>query len=276
MANVRPFGEVHAIKTMAFALDLSPPLSGPAFNALNRVAPDIMKNLPRRRDQQSFNLTIDPSSAQGAAPIQSTLPEPGGMIFDVVAPNGEWRKALSLSQQFVSMAFSEYQSYANAKAETFKFFEAVLPTLLEFTQVCGYGLQYVDEFVADVLVENFEATALFKPDSDLLPPRVATARGAWLSQHSFFEPLSGHDVNHLVNVQINVGQPPGAAETRAEIQTTHRVQPRSGMQLSGKSVKDLVSAATGVLDEMHAANKRLLMRLLQPEMTERIQLVKHD
>jgi uncharacterized protein (TIGR04255 family) len=269
--SIRPYGEDHAIKLMAFAVEFSQPLQPHIFHKILRLHQNLKDELPRKSEHRAVTVNLDPI-LQGGSSLRGS-PDLGGVTFDIVAPTGEQVWALSARPEYLAVSCTEYTRWADALQKAERFIREVLPVILEEHTVSAIGLQYNDEFVWDSK-EVFNAEYLFDASSKFLVKNVFEVNDLWHSHHGYFvnldDPAPHRQLNH-----VNVDYVETEEGRRIRIATSHKAlleNPEGDVNvlLRPDSGAGLIPEYMGV---MHEANKDILKDMLVNEMAMRIGLI---
>jgi hypothetical protein len=61
--SFRPFGDQHAINTVSFVVEFNALLDSPVFREISLLHSNIKNELPRKAEQQSVVVNLNPPSA---------------------------------------------------------------------------------------------------------------------------------------------------------------------------------------------------------------------
>jgi uncharacterized protein (TIGR04255 family) len=271
VTQIRPCGDRHAIKTMAFAIEFIRDLAGPALRAVQAESASIRALLPTEVPVMAIkvSVTVAPNRQTGQS-FENELEE---VQFHDGGIEGKWTTLLRVTKSFVSVSFAVYDRFTDAYTRALEVFRSVMPVLLRYSPVGVIGLQYVDQFYADGPPSDFDPSLLFVNDGKVLPHRLMEARGAWRIEYSFLEPLVKEEDAHLSHMQISVAD--DAQGTSIEITGTHRRAVLTAAQdvtEANIASEEVAQRFSDGMRSLHRANKNMLRALLQENIRERIGL----
>lgn len=271
--NFRPFGNKHAINTVAFVVEFNVPLEPKVFQEISLLHANFKEDLPRKAEEQAVVVNLDPTSP--GSPVRSASPEIGGIVFDRLAPDGRQEWALKVQPGLAQVLCSNYERWSSVWAKAENFFKVVLPVIHKHNRVISaVGLQYIDEFIWEGSKSELEPSALFQKDSIYLVPNSYEMNDLWHCHHGFFVDSSDPAPHKRLN-NINIDISDSAENKRVvRISTTHRSILKQAIQ-TYVSVVDAEKTGNTIdahMSAMHDENKSMLGKLLNNEMCKRIKL----
>ncbi|MBT3060818.1 MAG: TIGR04255 family protein [Candidatus Thiodiazotropha sp.] len=269
--EIKPFGERHAIKSMAFAIEFSTELKPDVFSQIIGLHHKIQNDLPRIVPKQTLLVDLDPviqpsRQEQPAAPSRKEL---GGVMFDSLNRDGTQQWALKVTPAFISVSFQEYTRWVEIWQKAQEFLAIVAPVCLNNNDILALGLQYIDEFHWYGTKSEFTASKLFDDQSDYLAPNAFNLDDLWHCHHGYFAYLSTPNKHKQLNT-INVDILDENEVRLARILTTHRSIPSQPITDMDHLFEN--NAIDEYMDLMHVENKNILKNLLIKDMQTRISL----
>lgn len=269
---LRPYGEKHAIRNMAFAVEFERPLDSSQIKKALSCHKILKDELPRKLERRAVTVNLDPELLAGAQSISGS-PDLGGFTFDSLLPDGRARWSLTVAFKHLAVSCSEYTRWVEVWEKARRYIQHILPILLEERRVNAFGLQYVDEFLWES-EEQFQAVFLFRDTSRYLVQNVFDLNNLWHSHHGYFmdsDVPAPHRQHNVVNVDLLPGED---VPLRARIGTTHKCifDPSNDIKalLGDEQSNGLISTH---MDNMRQANKDILIDLLVENVAQRISLV---
>lgn len=266
--NLKPFGEQHAIKTMAFALEFISPLEVDAFLQLLSLHSEWQDFLPRKISQQALHVNLDRVIGAGGQPASKQ--ELSGVIFDRIGPDGNVEWGLNVSSERIVVACTKYTRWAEIWSQSRNLLEKVAPICLSHQPIKSVGLQYTDEYIWNGEISDFRANLLFKADSLYLTPNVFNLENLWHCHHGYFVDFTD-PIKYRRHDTLNIDLLEQDKNMVVRIQTTHRSLPDK-VFVDPKSLFENIDM---YMEKMHDENKNLLSNLIVDEMLEKISL-KHQ
>jgi hypothetical protein len=256
----QPVNDDHAIEQVVFALAFSRPFQGPDLDVFRQAHFQWAEALPAIREPAGFAIVVDAGKGVRA----QNAP---GVEFAFMRPDGTPVWAFRVFGNEIVVECSRYSRWARIWGAASKYLN------LAFELVAGLetpanltGVTHLvqDSFVAPLTDQD--VSQLFVR-SDLLPNAIFERNADWHSHTGWFADATNLRVLHNLNVDATSDQ----AASAARISVTHL------MTVSGESVPGEGAAAQAAwLEEtmtlLHAENKTLMAKLLDPRVLERIGL----
>lgn len=270
-ANIKPFGDRHAISNVLFIFEFAVPLAPHAFTALRAggmLHERLKADLPRVTEQQQMLVNFAPDQHFFSPPPFAPQGVIGGISFDRVKPNGEPAVAVNIQSNALFIVCGEYERWNDVWAEVKNYLTILSPFLKGF-EVSAMALQYTDAFKVNFpRGENHPLTELFSTKTRYLPSNADSLTDSFHSHHGYFsEPKFSLAGKILTNVNINVTEQTSVFDV--QILTMHKYQLFDTFVLAS-SEGDFNPLTDKVFQYLHDENKVVVGDLLTDQVKETI------
>lgn len=279
MTRVLPQNDANAITSVVFAIELDGQLDGETLSDLTALHAKLKNELPRRRESRSLVLQVDATiglAGQGASQIG--MPgEVSGITFDSVKKDGQTEWAISANKGALLCVCASYTRWSLVWPRAWAFLSEFGRTIGGRARVAAVGLQFTDEFVAEVPPNEFRAGSVFNAASRHLVAAATEKPGLWHVHFGFFGPAFDSEIArqlNVVNVDV-VGESDVITRdtTRVKVTSNHRTVLSSAASLEQWLGVAHNSGDVGrAMEAMHATNKDVLRDLLNEAVCKSIDL----
>ncbi len=269
--SFRPFGDKHAINTVAFVVEFDAPLNSNALRELSILHSRLKGYLPRKAEEQAVVVNLSPHS-QGNT-IRTGSPELGGVTFDRLAPDGRQEWALKIQPNLAQVLCTNYDRWESVWSRAKSFFDIVFPVIHKHSAISVVGLQYIDEFMWEGTKSELDPSELFQKNSKYLVPNAYEMNDLWHCHHGYFAENSSPAPCKLLN-NVNIDLSDSAENRVVRITTTHRanLQDRILAHISLANAENNGNTVDNHMKALHVENKQLLSKLLTEKIRKRIHL----
>lgn len=260
----RPGGDRHAIQEVVFVANLTRPFTPEELSRIEEIYEERWKaDLPKKHTPTPFNVVLNGMVA--ASPAQAQL------IFDAYRRDGalDWR--LNVNGEWIAVNCLSYTRWNEVWARAKSYLVDALEVCGESNPITAISLQYIDMFVWEGGVDDYDLHTLLKSDSDLLSGNIFGKGPLWHQHSGWFEPthapIAGRCLvrTHLEGVQ----QEKGYAVKADTFLNVTLDSPISLSTIDDDDQRERVEAGFSIL---HVQNKKMLERFLSDEMANRILL----
>ena len=279
--SLKPVGETHAVKTMAFVVECAVPFDHHTVKKAFLLHDQLKGDLPRRTEHRAVTVDLDQHAPPGQyVEGKSDL---GGFTFDFLKSDGRAKWSLTVRHNQIIVSCSEYLRWRSIWMTAKRYFEVMFPTLLSMDgqRIAAFGLQYIDQFTWEGDVK-FKAKYLFDPKTKYIAPHSFELDNLWHSYHGFFSDVSDPVEHRQLNV-MNVDFRRDEEKLQTHniiINGTHKsfmVSQEVGTEEEG----DILLGSDGPIDamekymgRMHVKNKEILSNILNLDVCKSIGLHK--
>ncbi len=236
----------------------------------NLIAPDAVQQVLEAHSAWSETLPaflLNEATVE-AGPKRITVPV---ATFAFLRPNGvaNWSMEVGGNQVTVEcLLYTRWKRVWDAASGYLRMACSRLADAQSALQLASIELTVRDVFIS--AHQDYKLGNLFYENSGYLSPTIFATKGAWHSNVGWFE-TSGDSMatlNHL-----NADAAPSSDQRGWAIGVTHLQQERFAASISIANLFDTIPSMIDVsMSRMHSQNKRLLLRLLKSEMTNKIGL----
>lgn len=252
----RPLNEDHAIESVKFSVVLSAGILPQAIMAVEQNHALWRESLPAR---SIADVALDSNGRTGSAP---------GVVFGFLRPDGTPSWSMTVALNKIDIECFLYSRWERVWGEARGFFVKVIEILSKSQgklEISAIELTVKDVFVATEA--NYPLDQLFKA-SDRLPEFIFGAGQAWHANSGWFEVDKGsRRTLHNLNCDATPHQ------EAALINISHYQQsglvPPVQVSAAAQEISRMLEAS---MSGLHAANKKVMIDLLQDEMASRIGL----
>ncbi len=263
-----PLNSEHSVQSANFTVIFDG--AAPAASAqLLRARTDLLEELPAIQQPEGVEVAVGQGNAL------PTTRRFTGIQLSHLRPDGTPAWALQLMNNSLAVECTRYTRWNRVWDAAHRYLDAGLDAVSNAGQnklrkVTTIGHQMVDIFVAKA--EPYELDELIQ-QNDLVASRIFTAGPTWHSHVGWFEQPS--DENILWLAQLNVDAVRTSGTTRPEgrsilrIGISHNQEIRFRIPIETNEAKRQLDSRMG---ELHLMNKRILRKILSPQMASRIAL----
>lgn len=258
-----PISGEHAILEVVFGLSFTRAFAAGEIDGVIKQHGRWKAHLPRVSRSSSFQVMF----GDGPPPPEIQVPASGGVSFERVKPDGtlDWR--LRVDQNTIFVNCLSYTRWGEVWPTAKRYIEEVCAVFRDDIDVQTATLQYIDVFEWRDDVAGYDASLLFKADSQ---PALAAARSTvplWhLHQGWFRAGIPPEFCRFLERVHVDAVQD---VEQVPIIKIDTYIQAQLNEPMDMPVAMDWLE---GIFEELHARQKVLLSEALTPEMSARIDL----
>lgn len=274
-----PINEGHAIvEAVAFFHMRSPDADDPELDAffqptfIESIKEEFAEQFQQSREIKAVKFIADDKSREFTQ-------MPSGIRMIRMNINGDTSWVISVSPNTISVHCLEYTRWAKVWAETNDIFNRLFKHIGSTpAAVSSVGLKYVDRFRFQGSVKNYDASKLFKKNSEFLHKKAFSSSNKWHCHTGWFDQQIW-DSPVLSQLNIDSGQNIADGKPVSVVTIDHTLTVRavdSGSDLTHLFPKPTRSKSRlgSLMNDLHFANKELLLDLLTTSMAKRIGLQK--
>ena len=272
MAEYLPFQGNHSIQEAQISISFLGPFDQQTIEvARNFALTELSGELPRSAEARGGTLQIDITDPSSPSVLEERQSDLVGFRFSRVQGNGLPARVLQLEGNTLSVSFLDYESWAATTMDTVRYIRPVLVSLpLELNPVVAISLRFLDRYTYSGNPGEAEASLLISKGNPYIASHTFEAGPTWHCNTGWFEEVSQADdrVLHNLNVISHLVEL-SSAVTIDHHATRHLGFPRDTLLTLFAPPSSAVDL-TGALDGLHEGNKRILRRILVPEMLAKI------
>ncbi len=268
-----PRNKNNAIAEVAFVISLA---GKPDVHLIEKFseshASEWSEEFPIKDEVRGQKLQLGPDMSVGPQILESTL---DGALFRTLQRDGSLDWQVAIEGSLLKVNCGSYSRWANVWPTARGYLNRLCKQFVSSsTPVTSVALQYVDEFVWTSSEDTYDATTLFKRESEYFLPRMCSAGHLWHLHLGWFEkhnlPAEGRRLER-VHIDAIEEAPIKRLATRIDITLRHDFSKRLNDQ-----VQLFGTRSEGVLDKMfetmHVRNKEMMKSLMTSQMADRIGL----
>lgn len=266
--NLYPFAGTHAVQSAIFVVEWTEPLKAEIIQGFSKLSAKYKnQGLPHVQHQQQFEFKIDtlPGNA-GQRATQAGIP--AAIVFVQSDTQEQVVRSVTLSKTSCMVVIPDYTRWNDVYADVFKYLSIALEELKGVRAISTVSLQYTDVFSWKDDPDSLNLRDVFS-DNNYIPATIFERRGLWHVHQGSLENIA-EPVSHRRLENVNVDMLDTAGERVIQIVGAHRAMLSTPLWQAHLKNKDTL---TGIFESLHAANKRVLTRLLTPAVCEKIKLV---
>ncbi len=270
--HFEPIYQAHAIVEMVVFFEFAHGLDG-NMDRLLPLRSEMEQDFPNNDLLQSVEI-IFPQNQQPANPE----PKIGGIELRRFKPDDTLEWLIRITSRAISVHCLEYTRWEYVWPEVNKYIGIVFEKLTGTNvALSGMGLKYVDQFVFQGEIENYDLSQLFKKNTPVLNSRAFSSGANWHCNCGWFQHMTG--LGKVLSQMNTTGI--AQDEKHGVIVIDHTFTLHAHTEdallvpcLSPNSGGE--EARSNIIEKMHAANKFLLSELLVDSMQQRINLCEED
>lgn len=246
--------------------ELSGPVSHDALRRLVALHPKIVRELPRKVEQQSVTFGF------GIAPIPPSRSELGGVVFDYLKPDGSTSAALQITQNVVTFMKSEYTRWVEYWPLSERMLGFAADQIGSQPPVNSFIVIAVNKFFWSVREEPIDVKSLFRERSGYLADNILGRHKPCHSFHGFLTEMDSPPGNRIDNINVAISTAPDGG-WMSEVTFHHRFVMQDGATGLGAALQQRdggCSLAEEAISHMHRLNNELAEAILAPDVVERI------
>ncbi len=267
--QLHPFAGNHAVQNAVFAIDWTDDLASAELSALEQELKErFLVDFPRFQQQISVTFTMVAGPAMQGATGPTPVPEVGGFSFERIGNAGQVMRAIQIAKTQCLLVIGDYSRWTDVWKSVSDYLGKILPTILKTKSIAGIGLQYIDSFTWRAAPKDWDTSAVFRNDSEYLPPHAFKAESLWHSHHGFFSDIDGpNGYRRLDNVNVNVAEANGFKTV--QIVTSHQAALTNQIFPNTTDYADRIGS---IYSLSHECNTKILSRLLHVDVCKKIGL----
>jgi uncharacterized protein (TIGR04255 family) len=267
-----PIYKAHAIIEMVVFFEFEQNLDT-YIDLLLPLLSEMSEDFPNGQPIRVFDLNISSQMPEGSPPS----PKIAGIELQRLNPNGSLEWLIRIVGGSVSVHCLDYSRWEYVWPKMNQYFETVFAKLASIDEnLIGVGLKYVDQFVFQGDLEDYDLSNLFKKDTPLVHPRAFSSGAQWHCNCGWFQDIEelGKILSQLNTVGITQGE---QSSVLIDNTLTYRPQASQAPFASCLSPSQIGGGLrTKIVEKMHTANKHLLSDLLLDFIQQRISLYVED
>ncbi|MEQ9567275.1 MAG: TIGR04255 family protein, partial [Pseudomonadales bacterium] len=267
----RPVNDRHAIQEVVFAVGMQGLIQPPYLHKLESAHAEFKEDLPQVEKLQGWQISLP--GATGDALSSGPTDELTGIRFSAYKRNGalDWR--LSAENRILAVNCLTYTRWAEIwERARHLLYSATVAMTDDANPIVSIGLQYIDLFLWDGKVEDYNAAELIQQDSAMMPRSIWNRGPYWHLHQGWFESAQAAVEGRLLRrVHMDaIDVQPGVVGVRMD--TLLKLDLKSPPINYKALFESSDSLGTKVVQDLHSLNKATMLKILTKDMAERIDL----
>jgi uncharacterized protein (TIGR04255 family) len=263
----QPIYQAHAIVEMVVFFELAYGLEGHMAHLLS-IRSDMAQDFPSSDILQSIEISFP----------QNQDPKNGGIELRRYKPDGTPEWLIRIISRTISIHCLEYTRWQDVWPKINQYISTIFARLSETgLQLSAVGLKYIDQFIFEGDIKDYDLSHLFKKDTSLLNSRAFSSGAHWHCHCGWFQEMPG--LGKVLSQMNTTGIAQDEQHGVIVIDHTFTLHAQTqDVPLATCLLPDLAGedARSNIVKEMHRANKCLLGELLVDSMQQRISLCPGD
>jgi uncharacterized protein (TIGR04255 family) len=274
----KPINSAHAIVECVIFFEFAPFFSQAVRERfVNNLASQLKHDLPKIERKNIVETAI---SVKDGNPSWSSKEELSGVELQRIKSDGTLEWMLRTTQNIISVHNLDYTRWDNIWIEAKKYLQTAFEPLQGADNfVNSIGIKYIDRFVYDGAVDNYQISNLFSEETDLLPRKLFASNPLWHSHIGWFENVKGIGLPCLNQINIDGTYANFSNRKKPVVTIEHNAILRAGDNLDSISSylsqqeedKDSTKLDQ-IMHALHIVNKGVLSSLLNDKMKININL----
>ena len=265
----RPLGDRHAIQEVVFILNFARPIDASEMDRFFESHELWKAELPKSVRPNVFQVFLGPEGANGAPPP----PPPATIapaIFQSFRRDGALEWQMQANQNWLAVNCLFYSRWDAVSKQALNLLDRGLQSLQsEGLSVVSVTLQYIDTFVWEGSLLDYDSKGLLNPNSRMLPKEFNPDGPAWHFHSGAFDLSETKNSRRRLMRRIHIdSQVEGATSvSRLDISLTSDFLDGVG------GLKPIAfDEITSEMEWLHEENKKLLSEIISEDMQHRIAL----
>lgn len=267
--NLYPFAGVHSVQNAIFVVEWAEPLKADMIQTFSKLHAKYKNlGLGHIQHQQQFEFKIDnvPNAVGPRASTQSGVP--AAVVFARSDATDQVVRSVTLSRAHCMVAVPDYSRWDLVFEDVLKYLSIALEELKGLRPISAIALQYNDVFSWRDDPESLDLREIFAADQ-YISESILRQKGLW-HLHQGYMTDEQEPTPHRLLENVNVDMLDTAGQRVIQIVGAHRAMLGTPLwQGHLKNKPTLVS----VFEALHAANKRMLVKLLTADVRTKINLL---
>jgi uncharacterized protein (TIGR04255 family) len=266
----RPLGERHAIQEVVFILNFARPIDASEMGRFFE-SHDLWKaELPKSVRPNVFQVFLGPEGVNGAPPPPPPPATIAPVIFQSFRRDGALEWQMQANQNWLAVNCLSYSRWDAVSKQALNLLDSGVKSFQsESLPVVSVTLQYIDTFVWEGSLSDYDSKGLLNPKSKMLPREFNPDGPAWHFHSGAFDLSETKDSRRRLMRRIHIdSQVEGPTSvSRLDISLTSDFLDDVGR------LKSIASEEiTSEMEWLHEENKKLLSGIISEDMQKRIAL----
>ncbi len=274
----KPINSAHAIVECVIFFEFAPVFNQDVRERfVNNLASQLRNDLPK---VETKNIVKTAIAMQDGKPSGFLEEELSGVELQRIKPDGTLEWMLRTTQNTISVHNLDYTRWETIWKEAKRYLQAAFEKVQGSENfVNSMGIKYIDRFVYDDAVNDYQLSYLFSEETDLLAKKLFTSSPLWHSHIGWFEDVGITNLPCLNQINIDGTYANFSGSKKPVVTIEHNAILRAGSNLDSifsylsqqEEDKDNTKLDQ-IMHTLHIVNKSVLSSLLNDKMKTNINL----
>lgn len=272
MSHFEPSNGAHSIMECVVFFEFAPGLQA-AMPSLKELKSDLADLMPKADTTNNINIVFSHNN-DSIQPNSSII---GGIQLSRIAPDGSMEWWLVVDLNSIHVHSLKYSRWSEIAPVFMRVIESISKRMSRVpTPMVAVGMKWVDQFIFRGPAVEYDARNLLRGDSKHLNTGSFEAGPRWHCHTGWFDDSAVSGFGALNQLNIDSGFFPIDGSQQLTVTVDHTLQLRAEhpthLVAFAPSTHDSLAALSGLMENLHRANKQTLAALLNDAILERIDL----